>query len=82
MWDEHFESLLRPHLPYLPAQAPLDAAADLRDLGLDSMGRVELLAVLERHYQVRFVDDALTGDTFATAASLWERLSLVKVAAG
>ncbi|MBV1855116.1 acyl carrier protein [Catellatospora tritici] len=77
MWDEQFEGLLRPHLPYLPAQAPLDGDADLRHLGLDSMSMVELLATMERHYQVRFVDDALTMDTFATPASLWQRLSTV-----
>ncbi|MEU3574275.1 acyl carrier protein [Kitasatospora sp. NPDC036755] len=75
MWDEQFEQLLRAHLPYLPAQDELGADVALADLGLDSMSTVELLASLEKRYDVRFLDDALSMETFATAATLWKQLS-------
>ncbi|MFH8447546.1 acyl carrier protein [Streptomyces sp. NPDC018026] len=75
MWDEKFEKTLRKNLPFLGDGEELDAGADLRDLGLDSLGTVELLASLESAYDVRFVDDALTMDNFSTPGSLWNALS-------
>ncbi|MEU9191196.1 phosphopantetheine-binding protein [Streptomyces sp. NPDC048484] len=75
MWDEKFEEILRTLLPFLPAAEPLDGSAELVDLGLDSMGKVELLAALEGHYGVRFVDDALNAASFASADVLWKTLS-------
>ncbi|HUR04007.1 MAG TPA: phosphopantetheine-binding protein [Nonomuraea sp.] len=77
MWDEKFEETLRKHLPFLGDGEELTAEADLRDLGLDSLGTVELLAALESAYDVRFVDDALTMDNFATPGTLWNALSQV-----
>jgi acyl carrier protein len=71
MWDERFEQLLRCHLSFLPADSALGAESSLRDLGLDSLGAVELLGALEKAYRVRFVDDLLSMDTFATAGTLW-----------
>lgn len=75
MWDEKFEETLRKHLPFLGDGEKLDAGADLRDLGLDSLGTVDLLASLESAYDVRFVDDALTMDNFSTPGTLWNALS-------
>jgi acyl carrier protein len=75
MWDERFETLLRDHLPFLSGDEVLTPESGLRDLGLDSMGTVELLSVLENAYEVRFVDDALTAETFATPGRLWTALS-------
>jgi acyl carrier protein len=75
MWDERFENLLRDHLPFLSPEDVLSPESGLRDLGLDSMGTVELLSVLENAYEVRFVDDALTVETFATPSRLWSTLS-------
>ncbi|WP_335936438.1 phosphopantetheine-binding protein [Streptomyces sp. PTD5-9] len=72
MWDDRFEETLRTFLPFLPPQEPLTADAELRDLGLDSLGTVQLLGTLEETYQVRFRDSALTMDTFRTAGVLWE----------
>jgi acyl carrier protein len=72
MWDEQFETLLRGYLPFLSDTEQLGDDAQLRDLGLDSMGMVELLGVLENTYDVRFLDDALTLETFATPRVLWE----------
>ncbi|MBL1120615.1 acyl carrier protein [Streptomyces sp. 110] len=81
MWDAHFEELLRRQLPFLAPDETLTEDAALRDLGLDSLGTVELLAALENAYGVRFVDDALTVETFASAAVLWKTLSEMAAAA-
>lgn len=75
MWDKQFEELLRTFLPFLGADEPLDADGRLRDLGLDSLGTVELLAALEARYGVRFLDDSLSMETFATPAVLWSALA-------
>ena len=75
MWDEQFEELLRRYLPFLSAGEALDRDTSLRDIGLDSLGTVELLASLEGAYGVRFVDEALSMETFATPAVLWTTLS-------
>ncbi|MEV7423572.1 MULTISPECIES: phosphopantetheine-binding protein [unclassified Streptomyces] len=72
MWDDQFEELLRRFLPFLPPQEPLESDVKLRDLGLDSLGTVELLGNLENAYQVRFLDGALTMETFETPGVLWK----------
>ncbi|GAA4236117.1 acyl carrier protein [Streptosporangium album] len=82
MWDQQFEEILRPLLPFLPADEKLEEDAGLRDFGLDSLGMVELLATLESSYDVRFRDDALTLDTFATPSLLWNALTTVREPVG
>ncbi|SOD66872.1 Phosphopantetheine attachment site [Streptomyces zhaozhouensis] len=80
MWDQQFEATLRKHLPYLGDDEELSGGAELRDLGLDSMGTVELLSDLEKTYGLRFVDDALNLETFATPDTLWSALSGLRAA--
>ncbi|MET9854944.1 acyl carrier protein [Streptomyces sp. NPDC006450] len=75
MWDKQFEETLRHHLPFLPSSQELLPDADLRDLGLDSLGTVELLAALESAYGIRFVDDALSLENFSRPDALWSVLS-------
>lgn len=75
MWDQQFEELLRSYLPFLAADESLDDDTGLRDLGLDSLGTVELLAAIEARYDVRFMDEALSLETFATPGVLWAALS-------
>ncbi|TDC92979.1 acyl carrier protein [Actinomadura sp. 7K507] len=75
MWDEHFEMLVRKYLPFLPADEPLAADTELREYGLDSIGTTELLASIESAYSVRFTDDALTLETFASPGVLWAALA-------
>lgn len=79
-WDQNFEELLRGYLPFLDEDEPLAADTDLRDNGLDSLGAVELLGSLESAYDVRFVDEALSLDTFATPAVLWQTLTRLQSA--
>jgi acyl carrier protein len=81
--DPEFERVLRCRLAYLPADSPLDPGVPLKDLGLDSMQAVELVFDIEDELGVVLPDEAMTAQTFATAASLWsavrdalERVSL------
>jgi acyl carrier protein len=73
-WDEKFETILRGHLPFLPAGEPLDPGQDLRAAGLDSLGAVDLLVALESAYGVRLAEEAMSMDTFATPAALWNTI--------
>lgn len=66
-----FEKLVRPYLPLLDDEAVLAPDTMLTDLGLDSLATVGLLMDLEEAFGVQFPDELLTGETFATAASLW-----------
>ena len=75
MWDQRFEEILRAHLPFIEPDEELMPDAELRDLGLDSLAMVDLLAALEKGYDVRFRDDALKAETFRTADALWDVLS-------
>jgi acyl carrier protein len=77
MWDQRFEETLRRFLPFLPADERLAEDTNLRDFGLDSLGMVELLAQLESGYDVRFTNEALTMETFATPAVLWRTLTRI-----
>ncbi|WLQ35050.1 phosphopantetheine-binding protein [Streptomyces castrisilvae] len=73
-WDEAFEAVIRPFLPYLSPGEKLSDDSRLKDLGLDSMGTIELLAALESAYSVRFLDDALKLENFASPDVLWNTL--------
>ncbi|MEU1607819.1 acyl carrier protein [Micromonospora matsumotoense] len=75
MWDQRFEAILRQHLPFLDPEEPLLDGTSLRDSGLDSLAMVELLATLESEYDVRFVDEAMSMETFATPQTLWRVLT-------
>ncbi|MET4926695.1 acyl carrier protein [Streptomyces sp. PSRA5] len=78
MWDESFEQLLRKQIPLLEPDEELTAELSLRDFGLDSMGMVSLLSSVEDTYGVRFVDDALNMDNFATPGTLWKTLDAMR----
>jgi acyl carrier protein len=69
--DPAFEGALRRRLTYLPADEELPSDASLKSLGLDSMQAVELIFDLEDELGVALPDEAMTAQTFATAASLW-----------
>ncbi|MCQ8768461.1 acyl carrier protein [Streptomyces telluris] len=72
MWDDQFEQLLRKFLPFLAPDEPLESGTALRDLGLDSLGVVELLGNLESTYDVRFLDGALAMENFENPGILWK----------
>jgi acyl carrier protein len=50
--------------------APLTADTDLFAAGLDSMGIMQLMIVIEERFGVRVPESAVTRENFATAARL------------
>jgi nodulation protein F len=68
--SERFRSALVPHLRFVDAGGPLPMEAELRDLGLDSIGTINLLLELESRFGVVFPDALLNEETFRTAATL------------
>lgn len=74
IWDERFEAVVRANLHLLASDRPLDPGASLMDLGLDSMGSIQLLLELEETFGVTFPDEALTTEVFASPESLWKTL--------
>ncbi len=78
MWDDTFEQLLRKHLSLMEPEDEFTAEMSLRDFGLDSMGMVALMSSLEEAYGVRFVDDALQVENFATPQTLWNTLAAMR----
>jgi acyl carrier protein len=81
VWDSEFEQMLRRHTPFIGPDEPLTEDLPLKDLGLDSMATVELLAALESAYGVRFTNNAMTMERFATPMLLWETLTEVRASA-
>lgn len=80
IWDDQFEELVRGFLPFLDTEQTLTEDLNMRDAGLDSLGTVELLGALEDLYQIRFSEEALTMDTFATPTVLWGTVSKLSTA--
>jgi acyl carrier protein len=70
--DEKFTTVLRPHLPFLPADRQLSDSDALRDLGLNSMQAIEVLFTVEDAYGAVIPDDKLNDETFATVGTLWQ----------
>lgn len=56
-----------------PAEIQTDAS--LPSLGLDSMGFVELLVVIEKTFALRLVESGLTREDFETIHALATRIS-------
>ncbi|MFF2848869.1 phosphopantetheine-binding protein [Streptomyces sp. NPDC058001] len=75
MWDGRFEILLRAQLPFLSREDELVDDLPLRDFGLDSLGMIQLLNVLESEYELWFGEEFLRTETFQTPSSLWEAIS-------
>ena len=73
--NEDFLAILRRHLRYLPPDEDLAPDVPLRALGLDSMAAVALMLDLEDEFATILPDERLTGDTFATARSLWSAIA-------
>jgi acyl carrier protein len=77
---QEFCEVVLPHLPYNES-GTLRSDDELGALGLDSMGGVQLMSVLEKTYNVTLSDDILAEVTFATVGSLWSEVAAALVAA-
>ncbi|MEU7575498.1 phosphopantetheine-binding protein [Micromonospora sp. NPDC049240] len=71
-WNDSFVETLREQIPQLPATGELSPTADLYNLGLDSMGSVQLLLALEEALDITIPDELLTADSFRTVTNIWE----------
>jgi acyl carrier protein len=74
-------TILRPHLRFLAADAPLPADAELNKLGLDSMAAIDLLFQIETQIGVQIPDELLTADTFKTLGDLRDTVAKLAPAA-
>ena len=65
-------TVLSKHLKFAdnPQNIPMDKPLD--ELGLDSMGAVNLLLDLEDSFDISFPGSLLTEETFRTAANLYQ----------
>lgn len=64
------ESVVRPHLKFLEADAALGPDENLGEAGLDSMASIELLLDLEEKFDVTIQDDLLTENSFASLSEI------------
>ncbi len=74
---EEVERKLIDEVSLILNKAPGDIKPDasLPSLGLDSMGFVELLVVVEKVFGVRLIESGLTRDDFETIQALAARIS-------
>jgi acyl carrier protein len=68
---ERLQALVRAGLPDTAAEVRLDPESNLIELGLDSLGMLNLIMAIEQEFDVVLPDDALTIDVFRTMGSVW-----------
>jgi amino acid adenylation domain-containing protein len=74
-WPAEFDEILRPFCRFAQADAPIDPELPLALLGIDSMGTISLLALVEATFDVPVPDLVQTGAELATAGSLWQAVA-------
>jgi acyl carrier protein len=75
--NERFLTVLRAHLTELDDREPIPLDQPLLELGLDSLGAVDLLLDLEQTFSVVFPDELLTRETFRDTRALGRALAQV-----
>ncbi|MCE5003509.1 acyl carrier protein [Staphylococcus pseudoxylosus] len=73
--DDNFVKLIKSKAQYFEIDKQ---DIDLRNLGLDSLGTVELLLDLEEYYNVVFPDDLLIIHENITANIIWSVIQDIK----
>ncbi len=66
--------ILRTHLRLADDEPEIPMDVKLEDLGLDSMGAINVLLDMEDTFDVSFSDEMLTEETFRTASSLLDAI--------
>jgi acyl carrier protein len=70
-WDARFEPIIRRVLLKLDADEPITPDLNTASAGLDSLGAVELLGMIESEYDIVVPDDQLSLGSFATPGMMW-----------
>lgn len=73
--DDRLEACIRTQARRLADDAVIDPSVPLVDIGIDSLGTIQLLVDVEQRFDIVFPDEMLTPEVFATPASLWETIS-------
>lgn len=79
-WDARFEPVIRKALIRLDDDEPLRPDQSTAAVGLDSLGAVELLGMIEDEYHIVIPDELLEFENFATPAKLWSLVASVRAA--
>lgn len=66
--------ILANHLQFVADGEPIPPDTDLRDLGLDSAGAIDLLLDLEQTFSVTLPESLVSAETFRTATTLEDAL--------
>jgi acyl carrier protein len=72
--------IVRQAIPGLPPQAEIADDQDLRDIGLTSVGSVNLMLALEAAYDLAIPDEELTPANFRTIATIEAMTRRLKLA--
>lgn len=72
--------IVRQVIPGLPRQAEIGADQELRDVGLTSVGSVNLMLALEAAYDLAIPDEELTPANFRTIATIEAMVRRLKLA--
>lgn len=75
LMDSNFIKLIQNKVPMFNTG---NEDKDLRSLGLDSLGTIELLLDLEQHYNISFSDDLLVLNENISAINLWNIINNIK----
>lgn len=73
--DSNFVKLIQNKVPMFDIE---NGDKDLRSLGLDSLGTIELLLDLEQQYNISFSDDLLVLNESISAVNLWNIINNIK----
>ncbi|MEV4211198.1 acyl carrier protein [Micromonospora sp. NPDC049662] len=76
-WDDDFEAALHEVIPP-EHHSSISPTTELLSIGLDSMGSMQLIILLEDAYEIEFPLDYLNPEVLATPSSLWAALSVVR----
>lgn len=68
---DRYRRILATSLPGVSVD-DLEPESRLADLGLESVGLVQLVVQIEEAFDVNLADDVMTEDTFECVESLWE----------
>jgi acyl carrier protein len=78
IWSAQFELVLRMHGGFESDAGNIDPDLSLVQLGVDSLGAAELIALIEDEFQLEIPLERLTPDSFATLRTIWELLCSIE----